>query len=276
MKEVAENQDRAQQARREFVYRQNLIIRLLRGNGKLAREELREFLVTPTPDQTERTLTRFAGKYEKDGKLLEYTEPGFRHKGLDLDGELINGFAEDFASDKNSRDGLARDFFPLTSHEQRKYRFDLKGEEEHRGRSVYRITFEPRGKGWEELEGTPWSGELLVDRIEYQPVQVTTRLAKDLPVAVKVLLGTDVQRLGFKVAYEKFGENTWFPVIYGGEFKLKAVFVYKRSIAIALTNSDFQRTHVSTRLVFKDSLGITEPLKLPEISPPATGRPTGP
>ena len=36
MEKVAENQDRAQEARKEFVYRQNLTIRLLRGNGKLA------------------------------------------------------------------------------------------------------------------------------------------------------------------------------------------------------------------------------------------------
>src|SRR5262245_60801258 len=171
MERVAENQDRAQQARREFVYRENLIIRFTRGNGKLAREEARELLVTPTPEKTEKTLTRFAGKYEKDGKLLEYAEPGFRHKDLDLDGELINDFAEDFTCDKESRDGLSRDFFPLTSHEQTKYRFDLKGEEDHQGRSVYRITFEPRGKGWEEIEDAPWSGELLVHRVEYQPVQ---------------------------------------------------------------------------------------------------------
>ena len=267
MEKVAANQDRAEQMRREFVYRQSVIIRFTRGNGRLAREELRELQVTPTPEQTEKTLLRFLGKYEKDGRLLEYAEPRFRHKELDLDGELISEFAEEFTNDKQSRDGIARDFFPLTSQKQSKYRFNLKGEEVHRGRPVYRIAFEPRGKGWEEIEGAPWSGELLVDRIEHQPVLVTTRLAKDFPLAVKVLLGTDVQRLGFKVAYEKFGEGIWFPVSYGGEFKLKAVFFYKRNIAIALSNSDFQRTAVSTRLVFDDLLEITQPLKLPEIPP---------
>jgi len=267
MEKVAANQDRAQQIRREFVYRQNVIIRFTRGNGRLAREELRQLQVTPTPEQTEKTLLRFLGKYEKDGKLLEYTEPRFRHKELDLDGELISGFAEEFTNDKKSRDGIARDSFPLTSQKQSKYLFNLKGQEVHRGRPVYRIAFEPRGKGWEEIEGAPWSGELLVDQVEHQPVLVTTRLAKDIPLAVKVLLGTDVQRLGFKIAYEKFGEGIWFPVSYGGEFKLKAVFFYKRNIAIALGNSDFQRTAVSTRLVFEDLLEISQPLKLPEIPP---------
>jgi len=101
---------------------------------------------------------------------------------------------------------------------------------------------------------------------------VTTRLAKDIPLAVKVLLGTDVQRLGLKIAYEKFGEGIWFPVSYGGEFRLKAVFLYKRNIAIALSNTDFQRTAVSTRLVFDDLLELSQPLKLPE-APPLVLRP---
>ena len=137
----------------------------------------------------------------------------------------------------------------------------------YRGRPVYRIVFEPAGQGWEEFGDAPWAGELLVDRAEHQPVVITTRLAKNLPVAVKVLLGTNVQRLGFKITYEKFDEGVWFPVSYGGEFMLKVVFFYKRNIAVAVKNSDFQRTVVSTRLTFDDALQIIQPLKLPEIPP---------
>jgi len=48
MAKVAANQDRAQQMRSAFVYRQNMLIRFKRGNGKLAREEEREYVVTPT------------------------------------------------------------------------------------------------------------------------------------------------------------------------------------------------------------------------------------
>jgi hypothetical protein len=163
----------------------------------------------------------------------------------------------------------------MTSHKQNKYRFHLKGEEVYRGRPVYRISFEPSGKGWEEFGDAPWSGELLVDRAEHQPVVITTRLAKDLPLAVKVLLGTNVQRLGFKITYERFDEGVWFPVSYGGEFTLKVVFFYKRNIAVAVKNSDFQRTVVSTRLTFDDALQIVQPLKLPEIPPrvPQAGAP---
>lgn len=269
MEEVAANQDRAQELRRQFVYRQDVMVRLTRGNKKLVREELRGLQVTPTPAETEKTLVRLQGKYEKDGKMVEYDQPGFRPKSLDLDGELIDSFAEDFTGDKRSRDGIARHFFPLTSQKLNNYRFHLKGEEMYRGKPVYRIVFEPAGQGWEEFGDAPWTGELLVDRVECQPVLIATRLAKNLPLAVKVLLGTNVQHLGFKVNYEKFDDGVWFPVSYGGEFMLKVVFFYKRNIAVAVKNSDFQRTVVSTRLTFDDPLQIVQPLKLPEIPPRA-------
>jgi hypothetical protein len=67
MEKVAANQDRAQEMRREFVYRQKVIIRFTRGNGRLAREERRELQVTPTPEQTEKILLRFVGSMKKTG-----------------------------------------------------------------------------------------------------------------------------------------------------------------------------------------------------------------
>src|SRR6266571_3678416 len=115
MARVAANQERSQELRAAFVYRQSLLVRFKRGNGRLAREEVREFTVTPKPLGSEKTLVRFAGKYERDGKLIDYSEPGFTYKDLDLDGELIDDFADDFAGDRDSRDGIARDLFPLTA-----------------------------------------------------------------------------------------------------------------------------------------------------------------
>jgi hypothetical protein len=275
MEDVAANQDRAQDLRREFVYRQEVLVRLTRGNKKLVREESRQLQVTPTPAKTERTLVRLRGKYEKDGKVLEYDQLGFRPQSVDLDGELIDSFAEEFTGDKRSRDGISHAFFPFTSDKQNRYRFHLVGEETYRGRPVYRISFEPSGTGWEEFGDAPWSGELLVDRAERQPAVITTRLAKDVPLAAKVLLGTNVQRLGFKITYERFDEGVWFPVSYGGEFTLKVIFFYKRNIAVAVKNSDFHRTVVSTRLNFHDPLQLVQPLKLPEIPPraPQAGAP---
>ena len=49
MSRVAVNQERAERLRSEFVYRQTVLIRMRRGNHKLAREERSEFTVTPEP-----------------------------------------------------------------------------------------------------------------------------------------------------------------------------------------------------------------------------------
>jgi hypothetical protein len=67
---------------------------------------------------------------------------------------------------------------------------------------------------------------------------------------VRTLLGTDVKGLGFSVAYDKFGEGLWFPVSYGGEFQIRALFVYKRTISISLANSNFRRTDVKSTVAF--------------------------
>lgn len=249
MASVAQNQDRAQEMRSAVVYNQNLFIRFKRGNGKICREELREFSVAPTTTGTRKNLTRFLGRYLKDGKLVEYTETGFHYKGFDLDADIITSLAADMADDKNSRDGLAADLFPLTSQEQKKYDFTLKARESYRGKEVFRISFKPARI--ESSDGTPWSGEALIDTQAFQPVSVTTRLAHGIPFWVKTLLGTDIKQLGFKVEYERFDEGLWFPVHYGGEFKVIGVFFYKRTMVIALQNSGFQRAQVTTSLSFE-------------------------
>jgi hypothetical protein len=107
MAKVAANQERAQQARSDFVYQQSLLIRFRRGNRKLAREERHEYAVTPTPKGVEKTLTRFSGKYERNGNVVEYDKPHHKYKGTDIDGDLISGLADDFTSDRGSRDGMA-------------------------------------------------------------------------------------------------------------------------------------------------------------------------
>ena len=257
MEKVAMNQDRALESRSAFVYQQNLQIRFKRSDGRACREEIREFTVTPSAKQTRKTLTHFVGKYLKDGKDVEYTQPGYSYKEIDLDGALITSFADDFANDQESRDGINTDMFPLTTSEQKKYVFTLIGKEPFRDREVFRLTFnplpqrtsQPNEEDLETNEGS-WSGEVLVDSVEYQPVVVTTHLAKGIPLWVKTLLGTDIAHLGFKVEYQKFEGNLWFPVEYGGEFKLKALFFYKRSMGIALHNGGFQRSTVTTVLTY--------------------------
>ncbi len=265
MAKVAENQDRAQEMRAAVVYHQDLLLRMLRGNGKTAREEERQYTVTPTPTGTEKQMTSFSGRYEKDGKLIDYEKPGYTYKELDIDGELIDDLANDLADDRKSRDGIAKDLFPLTTSEQKKYAFTLVGRQIYRGREIYRITFKPGGKGSGNEDGTPWEGEILVDVHDFQPVVVTTRLAKGLPKVVTTLLGTNLKGLGFKVTYEKSAEGLWFPATYGSEFEIKALFLYKRRIAVSLRNSNFQRAQVSAKVTFDEPLQIDKTMKVPEI-----------
>lgn len=252
MLRVALNQDRDQEMRSAFVYKQNVMVRLQRPNGKLAREEYGEFTVTPTPKGVTREQTFFRGKYVAHGKEIAFDTPGFEHKSIDIDADFAKSLMEDFGNDKQSRDGVDHDCFPLTSKEQRKYKFRLEGAEDYRGTPVYRVTFEPKKKPsiYDDDDNGQWAGEVLVDREEFQPVLVTSHLAFNIPGWVKVIFGTNVQQLGFKVTYKKFDEGLWFPVTYGGEFKLKAVFFYSRRIGMSLQNSDFHRAVVNSKVSF--------------------------
>jgi hypothetical protein len=259
MAKVAVNQDRAQEMRSAFVYHQSMLIRFKRGNGKLAREEEREYMVTPAEKGFKKDLTHFVGKYEKGGKLIPYDKPGYEYKGIDIDGNLANDMANDMANDKNSRDGITNDLFPLTVARQRKFALKLEGKEDYRGRQVYRITFKPKKASLldcddEGDDATCWAGEALIDPQEYQPVLVTTWLAKSIPMAVQILLGTNIKHLGFKVAYQKFDDGLWFPVTYGGEFYVRAAFFYKRTMALSVVNSGFQKADVTSTVSFQPPL----------------------
>lgn len=246
MARVAENQDRAEQMRTGFVYQQNVLVRMQRSNGKLAREEYSEFTVAPTPSGIVKTRTHFLGKYAAaHGKTIEYDKPGFEYKNIDIDGQIVHSMAEDLTADRKSKDGISRDLFPLTASEQKKYEFHLDGIEEYRGASVYRITFVSRPGD------DAWAGEALVDRQEYQPLVVTTHLTTKIPVLVRTMLGTNLEHLGFKVTYRKFDTGLWFPINYGGEFKVRALFLYARRVGVSLQNSGFQRADVSTTVTYE-------------------------
>ena len=58
---VAENQDRAEKAREAYVYDMNLFVRLKRANGKLAREESRDYVVAPSAAISGSPLQRWPG-----------------------------------------------------------------------------------------------------------------------------------------------------------------------------------------------------------------------
>ncbi|HYL72638.1 MAG TPA: hypothetical protein VEU96_00450 [Bryobacteraceae bacterium] len=251
MARVADNQDRAQEMRTAFVYHQSAMIRLNRTNGKLAREEYSEFTVTPTPKGVNKERTLFRGKYLDHGKEVAFDEPGFEHKGVDVDADLACSLLESLTNDEKSRDGIESNLFPLRSKQQKKYDFRLEGSEDYRGVPVYRITFLPKKVSFDDdHDADIWGGEVLVDRVDYQPVLITTHQVAKVPMLVKTLLGTNVQQLGFKVTYKKFDEGLWFPVTYGGEFRFRGLFFYARRVGISLQNSGFQRAVVESKISF--------------------------
>src|SRR5215467_4371511 len=213
MSRVAINQAKSQDLRQNYVYNQKQLLRLVRGGGKIAREERREYVITPKHRGIHKELTHFEGKYESRGKYFNYDKVGYQYKNVDIDGELINDMSNDMTDDHKSRDGISTDLFPLTYHQQLKYDFRLKGSEMHQGRPVYRVSFEPKKEQHED--GAVWKGEALIDAEEYQPVLVTSKLALNIPAAVKILLGTNIKGLGFTLTYKKFEDGVWFPVSYG-------------------------------------------------------------
>jgi hypothetical protein len=251
MARVAANQDAAEHARSAFIYRQNIVVRLRDTHGKLMRDEVTEYQVTPDAKRTRKEVVKFAGSYRKGSSIVTYDKD---QKGQDegirsqIDADLAHDMREDLVSDRKSKDGLSPELFPLTAREQRKYRFTLKGEEAYEGVEVYRIAFEPIKSG-EDGESC-WKGEALISKSDFQPLLVTTKLAFGIPFLVRTALGTNLHGLGFSVQYRKFDDGVWFPVSYGTEFKLSAVFFYARHITVSMVNSDFRRADVQSTVAF--------------------------
>jgi hypothetical protein len=245
MRLVALNQGQAREDRLHFAYRQKEDIRLHRLNGKLAHEEHRDYWVTPETRGVHKVLMTFEGRYERKGRYISFTQPNTDYENVGIDAAIAEAFTDDVTNDPDSRDGIANQLFPLTYHQQLEYKFHLVGTETFRGRAVYRVAFEPKDK-----DATIWKGEALIDTAQFQPVSVYTRMARSVPMAVRVLLGTNVRGLGFSVIYQKFDDGVWFPVSYGGEFELQAAFFYKRTISISLANSDFHRADVSSKVIY--------------------------
>jgi hypothetical protein len=250
MSRVARNQATSQDLRKSYVYNQKQLLRLVRGSGRIAREERREYAIMPKERGIQKELTGFDGKYERHGKYIAYDKPGYEYKGLDIDGDLIDGLSKDMTDDHDSRDGIGHDLFPLTNDQQLKYDFRLVGTETYRGRQVYHVRFEPKHASIDSDDGGDWMGDALIDAEEYQPALVTTKLAVNIPRAVQILLGTNIKGLGFSVSYRKFADGVWFPVSYGGEFQVRAVFFYKRTISISMANSDFRRLDVTSNIAY--------------------------
>jgi len=239
MARVGANQDRSDQLRAEYIYRQHIHIATRKGK-KLMREESADYTVTPVPDGTQKQLTSITGRYWHKGEYVDFK--GEPVPEVDsLDGDLIRDFRNDLESE-HSKDGFARDYFPLTTEEQKKYSFRLIGEETLQGRRVYHVGFRPRDK-----QDFDWAGEAYVDANDFQPVTVFTKLSRQIPFLIRTFLA-DLPGIGFNVQYRRQPDGVWFPSSFGTEFRLRVLMFLSRDIAVSLENADFQHTHVSSRI----------------------------
>jgi hypothetical protein len=242
MARVAANQDRSEELRKQYVYRQHThILTHKPKGGRLLREETADYDVVPTPDGTQKELKLLTGRYWSKGKYETFQgEP--IPEAESLDGSLIHDFREDLSNEK-TKDGLAKDLFPLTTEGQKDDNFTLLGQEMQEGRSVYHIGFRPKDKN-----DISWAGEAYIDAAEFQPVRVFTKLSRRIPFGVRTFLGTDLPGIGFNVVYKRQEDGVWFPATFGTEFRIHALFFINRDVSVSLENSGFQHTHVESKM----------------------------
>jgi len=184
MARVAANQDRAEEQRKQCVYKQHIRVISRKTNGKLMREESADYDVFPVEQSSQKKLKQLTGRYWHKGGYLNYSaEPVPEWDSVD--GEIVTAMRNDLANERRSKDGLATSLFPLTSKEQQPYRFKVLGEQALNGRSVFHIGFEPKDE-----TDIVWKGEAFIDQEAFQPVLVITQLSRKVPFLVRTALGT--------------------------------------------------------------------------------------
>jgi hypothetical protein len=283
MNRVAINQDTAEAERAHYVYVQHAKMTSRRGNTVMC-EELTDYRFTPSIDGTDEQLLKVDGRFLKNHKFISYSKllPRDEDKPKDagkdsdkdksaakekdkqskkdkkdkdkdpvfdpnsnetLDRDLVENMRWNLIHDK-SKDGVNAHLFPLTTKDQLNYAFRMIGRERLNGRDVYHIAFRPK-----EKNDFGWSGDAFIDTTAYQPVLVTTAMARKIPFAVRTFLGTDVPGLGFTITYAPQTNGVWFPVTFSTEFKIHVLYFFHRQIILDAQNRDFEETHVTSRIV---------------------------
>jgi hypothetical protein len=184
------------------------------------------------------------------------------NKGQDSAGHGVHVHV-DVADEGQSKDGLAKGLFPLTTKQQEKYLFKLEGQQRMNGRDVYRVSFRPKDKN-----DFDWKGEAYIDVHEFEPVVVYTQMSRKIPLAVRTLLGTNLPGLGFSVTYDREPDGVWFPVSFGTEFRMRVLFFLARDISMSLSNAHFEKTHADVRIL--DGVKVVENAAPASTSPATT------
>lgn len=241
MAKVAANQDRSEQARKQYVYRQHIHVVTKKTNGKLLREETTDYHMVPQADKTQRQLEKVSGKYWDKGKYAEFSgEPTPNTDSLDA--SLVSDMRADLVEPK-SKDGIGQNLFPFAGDKAAKYAFKLIGRDTFQGHDAYRVSFTPVDKS-----DIDWAGEAYIDAADFEPIYVYTKLSRKIPFAVRTILGTDLPGIGYSLHYEKQPGGVWFPKTFGTEFTLHVLFFFNREVMVSLDNKDFQQPHVETKI----------------------------
>ncbi len=289
MSKVAANQDRTEAARTRYIYLQHVRAVSRKTNGKVMCEEITDTRVSPRAKGSHQDLVTLDGRAWQKNQYIHYaslqnqetTEPKAKQAkteredldGLDVDlvenlrKNLTNdGSADteesargktgthvhvDVAEEGQSKDGLAKGLFPLTSKRQQDYLFQLIGQQKMNGRDVYHVSFRPKDKS-----DFDWKGEAFIDTADFEPVVVYTEMSRKIPLAVRTLLGTNLPGLGFSVTYDRQPDGVWFPVSFGTEFRMRVLFFIARDISMSLTNTHFEKTHADARIL--DGVKVVE------------------
>jgi len=154
------------------------------------------------------------------------------------------------------------------------------------GHDCFHIAFTPNDKN-----EFGWKGDAYIDATAYQPVLIRTALSRKVPLAVRLLLGTNVPGLGFTIIYAPETGATepatpspgaqqteptppapqpgpvWFPVSFGTEFKLHVLFFLRRDITFNADNRDFEKTHVTSHILDDPSTSQSSPPDTPRTQP---------
>lgn len=271
MSRVATNQDTAEAERAHYVYVQHAKMTSRRGNTVMC-EEITDYRFTPSTDGTDEQLFKVDGRRLSEHKYVTFStllprdedKPKEPEKDKDksskkakdgkdkdsdpandetLDRDLVENLRWNLIHEK-SKDGVNAHLFPLTSKDQADYAFRMVGRERLNGREVFHISFRPKKK-----DDFGWSGDAYIDTSEFQPVLVTTGMARKIPFAVRTFLGTNLPGLGFTVTYAPQPDGVWFPVTFSTEFKIHVLFFFHREIILDAQNRDFEKTHVTSRIV---------------------------
>ncbi len=259
MARVAGNQDRAEAERGHYVYVQHARVISRKGNTVMC-EEVTDSRITPSASGSHADLLKLEGRLLVKKRYVPYSAlPAAEHSAKDAendhdsvslkigeedtDRDLVESMRSDLTDDR-SKDGINRRLFPLTSARQGEYLFHLVGRERMNGREVFHVDFRPKDKS-----EFGWKGDAYVDATAFQPVVVSTAMARKVPMAVRTLLGTNVPGLGFTIVYAPQPDGVWFPVSLGTEFKLHVLFFFSRQIIIDAQNRSFEKTHVRSEMV---------------------------